>query len=55
MDESDNDTVYEKMKASGVDVKLYKYDGLFHCFQLMSFLPESRDAYKKISERIKEK
>lgn len=55
MDESDNDTVFEKMKSKGVDVKLYKYNGLWHCFQLMSFLPESRDAYKKVEERIKEK
>lgn len=55
MDEGDNDTVFEKMKAKGVDVKLYKYDGLWHCFQLLSFLPESRDAYNKVKERIKEK
>lgn len=53
MDESDNDRVYEKMKTSGVDVELYKYDGMFHCFQLMSFLPESRDAYKKVFNRIR--
>lgn len=53
MDESDNDRVFEKLKASDVDVKLYKYDGMFHCFQLMSFLPESRDAYKKVFNRIR--
>lgn len=53
MDESDNDRVYEKMRTSGVDIELYKYDGMFHCFQLMSFLPESRDAYKKVFNRIR--
>ncbi len=52
LDESDNDTVYEKMKAVGVDVVLYKYDGMFHDFPLIPFLPESKDAYKKITERI---
>lgn len=55
MDEGDNDIVFEKMKNAGVNVRLYKYEGLFHCFQLMSFLPESRDAYNKVKERIKEK
>ena len=53
MDESDNDRVFEKMKASGVNVELYKYDGMFHCFQLIPFLPESRDAYKKVFNRIR--
>ena len=53
MDESDNDRVFENMKTSGVNVELYKYDGMFHCFQLMSFLPESRDAYKKVFNRIR--
>ncbi len=53
MDESDNDRVFEKMKKSGVNVELHKYDGMFHCFQFMSFLPESRDAYKKAFNRIR--
>ncbi len=53
MDESDTDTVYEKMKLAGVDVVLYKYEDMFHDFQLVSFLPESKDAYKKVIERIK--
>ena len=53
MDESDNDRVYDKMKSVGVDVELYKYDGMFHCFQLFPFLPESRDAYKKVANRIR--
>lgn len=53
MDESDNDRVYEKMKQSGVNVDLYKYDGMFHCFQLIPFLPESRNAYKKVFDRVR--
>lgn len=53
MDESDNDRVFEKMKSSGVNAELYKYDGMFHCFQLIPFLPESRDAYKKVFNRIR--
>lgn len=54
MDESDNDTVFEKMKSVGVDAELYKFDGMFHCFQLFSFLPESRQSYKIAIKRIKE-
>ncbi len=52
LDESDNDTVYEKMKAAGVDAALYKFEGMCHDFQLFSFLPESKEAYRKIIERI---
>ncbi len=55
LDESDSDRVYEKMKNSGVDVKLYKFEGMCHCFQLFSFLPESKKAYKLIRERVWEK
>lgn len=53
MDESDNDRVYKKMKDNNIDVRLLKYEGMFHCFQMMPFLPESRDAYKKVFERIR--
>ena len=53
MDESDNDRVFAKMKEENINVELLKYDGMFHCFQMMSFLPESRDAYKRVFERIR--
>ena len=53
LDESDNDRVFEKMKAAGVDVQLYKYEGMCHCFQMFSFLPESKDAFEKAAERMK--
>ncbi len=52
LDESDNDRVYEKMKAAGVDVQLYKYEGMCHCFQMFSLLPESKDAFSKAVERV---
>lgn len=52
LDESDNDRVYQKMKSVGVDAVLYKFEGMFHDFPLVSFLPESKDAYRKIAARI---
>lgn len=52
LDESDNDRVYEKMKKAEVDVKLYKFEGLCHDFQLFSFLPESKQAFDIIKRRV---
>lgn len=52
MDESDNDTAYERMKAAGVDTVLYKFEGMFHVFQLVPFLKESKEAYKMVKNRI---
>lgn len=54
LDESDSDRVFEKMKNTNVDVKLQKYEGMCHCFQLFSFLPESKTAYNLVKERIME-
>ena len=54
LDESDSDRVYAKMKNAGVDVCLYKFEGMCHCFQLFSFLPESKKAYNKVKRRIME-
>lgn len=53
LDESDNDRVYEKMKNADVDVVLYKFEGLCHDFQLFSFLPESKQAYSLMVNRVK--
>lgn len=53
MDESDNDTVYEKMKSIGIDAKLYKFDGMFHDFQFFEFLPESRRAFDAVEKRLR--
>ncbi|MBQ8762704.1 MAG: alpha/beta hydrolase fold domain-containing protein [Clostridia bacterium] len=52
LDESDNDTVYSKMKKVNVDVELYKFEGMCHDFQLFSFLQESKEAYRKVFKRI---
>lgn len=54
LDESDNDRVFEKMKNANVDVKLQKYEGMCHCFQLFSFLPESKAAHNLVKRRIME-
>ena len=54
LDESDNDRVFEKMQNANVDVKLQKYEGMCHCFQLFSFLPESKAAYNLVKRRIME-
>ena len=54
LDESDSDRVYEKLKAVGVDAELHKFEGMCHCFQLFSFLPESKTAYQIVKRRIAE-
>lgn len=54
LDESDNDKVYAKMKNVNVDVQLYKFEGMCHCFQLFSFLPESKTAYNLVKKRLTE-
>jgi len=52
--ESDSVTVYNKAKAAGVDVKLTKYYGMFHVFQMAgNLLPESRAAWTEVSRFIK--
>lgn len=52
LDESDNDRVYEKLKFAGADAQLHKFEGMCHCFQLFSFLPESKKAYELVKRRI---
>lgn len=52
LDESDNDRVFEKMKACKVDVELHKFEGMCHCFQMFSFLPESKRAYGLVKKRV---
>ena len=54
LDESDSDRVYEKLKAVGADAELHKFEGMCHCFQLFSFLPESKTAYNLVKSRIME-
>lgn len=52
--ESDSDTAYENLLAAGVDAVLYKYENLFHDFHFLCFFPESRDAYRKVRERLRQ-
>ncbi len=54
LDESDSDRVYDKMKNADVDARLYKFEGMCHCFQLFSFLPESKKAYELVKQRLSE-
>ena len=54
LDESDSDRVYEKLKSAGADAELHKFEGMCHCFQLFSFLPESKTAYNLVKSRIME-
>ncbi len=49
-----SDRVYEKMKRAGVDAELFKYEGMCHCFQMFAFLPESKDAFNKAAERVRQ-
>ncbi|MFW5780344.1 MAG: alpha/beta hydrolase [Bacillota bacterium] len=52
--ESDSLTVAQKAQNSGVDVKLTRYEGMFHVFQLTgSFLPESKKAWREVSQFLK--
>lgn len=51
--ESDSDTAFENAVKAGVDSKLYKYDGLFHDFQLLPFLPETKDVFCKLEYILK--
>ena len=54
LDESDNDRIYEKLESVGADAELHKFEGMCHCFQLFSFLPESKTAYNLVKSRIME-
>lgn len=53
---SDSETIYEKARAAGVEVKLTTYEGMFHMFQLAgSLLPESRAAWAEAGEFARER
>jgi acetyl esterase/lipase len=41
---------YEKARQTGVDVTLKIWDDMFHVFQLFSFLPETQESMKQVSE-----
>lgn len=52
VDASDSDRVYEKLVSLGIDAALFKAYGMFHCFQLIPFLPESKQAFEFVRERL---
>lgn len=41
-----------RVKAAGGEANLRVYDGAFHVFMGATFLPESRDVYRRIGERL---
>ena len=48
----DSTRFHEKGLASGVDVTLEVYGGMFHVFQLISILPETKKALGQIAEFV---
>ena len=50
----DSKIIYEKMKKAGVDVRIDVYDRMFHVFQILPFLEESKQSYKIIGEFLDE-
>ncbi len=45
----------EKAQAAGVDVKLWVWEGLFHVFQMVPFLPETKESLADIASFIAKK
>ena len=53
--ESDSLTIYEKAKNVGVDVRLTRYFGMFHDFQMLfNIFPESKAAWNEVENFINE-
>lgn len=51
---SDSETIYEKAKSCGVDVKLSTFNGMYHVFQQAGdFIPEGKKAWKEIADFCK--
>jgi len=51
--ESDSITVYEKAKNKEVDVRLTRYFGMFHDFQMLfKIIPEGRAAWNEVQSFI---
>ncbi len=47
---SDTIDFAKKAKKAGVDVKQTTYQGMFHVFQIVPALPESKEAWKEVQE-----
>ncbi len=50
--EDDSVLLAEKAVNDGVTVNLTRYEGMFHVFQLVPFLPESKQAWQEVEEFI---
>ena len=50
----DSKIIYEKMKKAGVDARINVYYKMFHVFQILPFLEESKKSYKIIGEFLDE-
>lgn len=50
--QSDSFTAYEKLKSEGVETYLFDYENMFHDFQMLKSLPESRNVFKRIKKII---
>ncbi len=48
--QSDSITAYEKLCKEGISVHLLSYENMFHDFQFVKFLPESKDVFRKIKQ-----
>ncbi len=51
---SDSETLVEKLRAVGVNARLYVAEGMFHVFNIYQLFPESRRALKEMSRFIRE-
>jgi acetyl esterase/lipase len=51
----DSTRLAERARAAGVDVTLDIWEGLFHVFQVFTFLPEARRAVKDIAAFMRER
>jgi len=49
----DSTHLAKNARAAGVDVTLSVYEGMWHVWQTMGFLPESRAAFDEIREFVK--
>lgn len=48
--QSDSVTAYEKLCDKGIRAHLLSYENMFHDFQFVKFLPESKDVFTKIKQ-----
>lgn len=52
--QGDSFVAYDKLKNAGVEAHLLSYENMFHDFQFVKFLPESRHAFRLIKKIMNE-